>query len=322
MKSSLSRKSRHALFLLGLLIYSTSFAVEEEGFTAVEGTRISLIKPAGYVSGQTFHGLERAAGGSSITVVEIEGPFAQVSAAVTAEILTPEGVKLLEKRNVKIAGYDGYLIHTMQPVDAQDFLKWITVFGDESETVIITALFLETEKTELSETLRQVVTTAKWNRAKEIDPLSDASFTIEPPQGLAFAHKFSTLISFTPGGKQGIKDPKEANFAVGHLENPFSNRTHEDVVLAFLYGKKKSYTVTMVSESRNTTIDDLPGWLIVAEAIHATKNVPLRIYLVLLFEGQSLYMISGVAGVEEFKVYQPRFAAAASSFRRKGQLDE
>ena len=56
--------------------------------------------------------------------------------------------------------------------------------------------------------------------------------------------------------------------------------------------------------------------------MHVANEVPLGIYLVLLFESEALYMISGVAGAEEFEVYGPRFAAAASSFRRKGQSDQ
>jgi hypothetical protein len=322
MRSSFLRKSRYALFLLGFLIYSTSLAVEEEVFTPVEGTKVSLLKPAGYESGHTFDGFERAGGGSSIAVVEIEGPFSQVSAAVTAENLAPDGGKLLEKGSVKIAGHDGLLIHTTQSIDGKELLKWIAVFGDESESVVLTALFPEAEKAELSEPLRKVVTTAKWNRPEEFDPLAEASFTIDPPQGLAFAQRFSKLISFAPAGSQGAGDPTQPSFAVGPLENPFQNRSYEDVALAFLESKKDSYTVTNLSESRSTTIDDLPGWLIRAEAMHVAEEVPLGIYLVVLFESEALYMISGVAGAEEFEVYGPRFAAAASSFRRKGRSDQ
>ena len=89
----------------------------------VKGTKMSLIPPDGFTQASNFNGFHQIGSRSSIMVIEIPGPYNEVSAA-----LTKEGEQFAQ----------GIM-----------FTTYILVFGSEEFTVLINAMFpkeFETEK--------------------------------------------------------------------------------------------------------------------------------------------------------------------------------
>jgi hypothetical protein len=115
---------------------ATKIPADPKAYTTVRGSKISLIKPDGFTDSGTFPGFQQEDSGASIVVTEIPGPYSKVTSGFNTATLKTRGITLVSKENIQIDRYQGLLLQVNQSLDARLFSKWITVFGDEQETVI------------------------------------------------------------------------------------------------------------------------------------------------------------------------------------------
>ena len=164
------------IFLTGLFGLTLASADEER----IAGTQASLIPPAGFEVATQFPGFIDKETGSSIMVTVIPGPFAEVTAGFTQENLAARQMGLLQKNKRDQGELEGLLIHLRQTVGlGTEYLKWIWVFGDEKESVLVTATFLKEEGEELSDKMRAAVESTKWDPNLKIDPFAGLTFKVE-----------------------------------------------------------------------------------------------------------------------------------------------
>ena len=80
----------------------------------VEGTKISLIPPAGFTKAVNFLGFQEEVSGASIMVLNIPGPFSETSKGITKENLLSTGVQMISDDHILLNGLPALLVQGKQ----------------------------------------------------------------------------------------------------------------------------------------------------------------------------------------------------------------
>ncbi len=297
-------------------ISQTKTPTDDRAYTAVRGSKISLIKPSGFTDASTFPGFQQESTGASIVVTEIPGPYAKVTSGFNAATLKTRGITLVSKENIQIDRYRGLLLQVNQSLDARPFSKWITVFGDEQETVIVVATFPTDTATKLSRSLKNTVLSAKWSRDKVVDPFADLKFGVTATPNLKFAKRILNGLFYSKGG----------TFPLTSVNDPFLVVT--EAISKVIVTDRQRFAekrIGQVQQVKNIKIDSiqpisiggLSGYEIIANATDVANNLPTTVYQVMLFEEQTYYIIQGLVGNSSKATYLPEFQKIATSFRKK-----
>src|SRR5690606_12125091 len=79
----------------------------------VPGTRVRMQVPPGAQAGVGFHGFMWPEG-ASIVVMELPGPYSEISTSFTAYNLGKQGMTLMDTAPVDVSGYAGVLLDVKQ----------------------------------------------------------------------------------------------------------------------------------------------------------------------------------------------------------------
>ena len=118
---------------------------------------VELLKPQGFTEAADFPGFQQESTASSIMLSRIPGPSSQIAPGFTSDSMHRQGMTLISRENVSIDGLPGLLLHVDQTFGPSSFRKWIVIFGNERETVLITATYPTPSEEQLSHTLRDAV---------------------------------------------------------------------------------------------------------------------------------------------------------------------
>jgi hypothetical protein len=288
----------------------------DRSYTDVRGSKVSLIKPPGFATADTFSGFQQESTQASLVVTEMPGAYQQVVASFTADTLKTRGMTQIGKENITIAGYPGLLLQLTQSANGSTYRKWIAIFGDASETVAIVATLPQAGKPSLFRSLRTSVTSAKWNRTKVVDPFADLKYAVTATPDLKFAKRIQNALLYT---KDGVVPATNPNAPILVVTQAISTVV---VIDPKQYSQKR---LTQTQQAKNIeivstapiTIGGLSGYEIVANAVDASTNKPIVVYQVMLFEGKTYYIIQGLVGSETKSKYLPEFKKIATSFRKK-----
>ncbi|HAA28760.1 MAG TPA: hypothetical protein DCE56_15070 [Cyanobacteria bacterium UBA8553] len=290
--------------------------LSSQEYTAVQGTKISLIKPDGFTVASNFSGFQQLDTGASILVAEIPNPYSQVAGGFTAENLKTRGMTLLSQEKVTINGYSGQLLKVTQVANSIAYLKWIGVFGDETETILITATLPQQLEKSLSQQLQKSVLSAKWEKNRAVDPFADLNFAIENPPSLKFTTRMVNTLLYTRDGEIPTKTPEAPFVVVGQS------------LQKVLVSNPKQFSETRLTQtaqirdlsiesSREISINGLKGYEIVATAKDEKTAIPLVVYQVMLFDEQDYFILQGIVGANLRKEYLDDFQRMALSLKKK-----
>lgn len=287
-----------------------------QNYTPVRGTRVSLIKPQGFTEAQNFSGFRQNDTGSAIIVTEIPAPYSQVAPGFTPENLKARGMYLIGQKKLTIDGHSGQLLQVTQVAYLKTFIKWIVVFGDETETITIVASLPQEMKNALSEPLKTAILSAKWQKDRVLDPLADINFAVDVTPDLKFTRRVQNILLYTKDGVIPVKSPVDPFFLVGQaisdieVSNP---KQYSENRLA----QTEQINKLKINTSNPIKIDGLSGYEIVATANDVESNTPLFVYHVMLFDKKTYYIIQGFVGSQLKMEYWDDFKTMASSFKRK-----
>jgi hypothetical protein len=306
--------------LLVIPIVITAFPQDKQtpgNAISVAGTKISLKPPAGFTPASQFPGFELEDHGSSIMVTEIPGPFKEVSAGVTnPSSLKKQGISILSSQQVKVDGQTGVLVHVSQRAYDTDYLKWLLVFGDEKETVMIAATFPKQFGTKLSEVMKTSIFTATWDKGKIVSPTEGLTFAVSEKGELKIAKRFSNMLLYTQSGsipKKSIDDPL---FIVGQSVSKIETDDIESFAKSHIL-QTDSVTGVEIELSNKMSIDNLNGYEIVAKAKDSKSGEPMFIYQTMLFDAQGYYLMLGMVSDRQRQAYLTVFREMAGTFKRK-----
>ncbi len=290
----------------------------------IQGTKVAIEPPDGFVEAAQFPGYMMESTGSSIMVTPIPGgPFAEVSKGFTPSALATRGMKLIKKEEAKVGAVEGILIHASQRAYGTEFLKWMLAFGDGTETTLVVATFPKQFEEQLSENLKRAVLSVEWQRSLNLDFFEGLTFRVSESGPLKFANKMGNNIFLT---KEGVFPQKEEgaplvivgasvtqDWKIPSDKRVFSNqRLRQTNVL----GSPE------VIEEKNVEIEGLDGYLIFAEGIDRDSGGAMYIEQCLLFTGDGYYIFQALVGKDQKEEFKSNFAEILQSFKRnRGEQD-
>jgi hypothetical protein len=277
---------------------------------------LAIPQPVGFTKSTSFYGFEQVETSSSVMLSKIPGPFAKVTQGFNKSTLATRGIDLISKKPIKIDNQSGLLLNVSQSAYGQKFLKWIVVFGNDRETNVITATF-PADKPQLSKPLKQVVLGVVPSKIAD-RAFSSLMFDVTEVEGLARVKNvaaFGKALAFT----------KDGNMPSAALTDPLLLVTTS--LGAVPVGDKKSFAqqrlsnypqikVERVITTNEVTIDNVPGWEIIANARDLKTQSALKVYQVMLFPKSGGYVLTiGIVGDKQADLYLPKFKAIALSYR-------
>ena len=147
-------------------------------------------------------------------ITEMPAPYSQIAPGLNATNLKTRGMTLLKKESITIDGYSGQLLKVTQVANLVDFVKWLVVFGDEAETVIIAASLPQELENTLSQPLKSSIISAKWQKNKVIDPFADINFQVEITPRFKLTQRLQNALAYTKNGVIPTESPEEPIFIV------------------------------------------------------------------------------------------------------------
>jgi hypothetical protein len=305
------RNARALLAVLALVLPAAPAAADR-----VPGTSVTLDPPPGFAPARRFSGFQQDATGSSIVVTELPGPVSEVTAAMTADGMATQGMRLLESSETSVAGRSALLLHAAQSVSGIEFEKWTLAFGEQNRTVLVVATFPKAAGEQLREPLRAALLTVKWSPQVERVRTEGLPFAIAETPELKITRRVSnTLLLGKPGTAVKV-DPADPLVVVGVSIHDIKITD----VASFARDRiQRTSQITGVSGivGESVRVDGLDGYELRAEARDQASGTPLRVYQLLLANSRQYFLVQGLIGADQAEHFLPQFRAIGRSLRRK-----
>lgn len=301
------------LTFVALLARSAAYA---DSYTAIPGTRVSLVLPEKFEVASEFAGIGWRDAGASLHIIELPAPAEQMKASFTKADLASKGMALLRSEDVETAMGPARLFHASQVAQGMEFRKWLLVAGSADTTVMLTATAPSTVADDLEDTFRRCLLTARWEPQRVVDPLAGLGFAVSETSDLKVASSMmGAMILLTKGGVKTTASPGDPFAIVG--------RSTAEVAISDLaaYSRKRlTGTIKIadieVEQESERVIAGMPGYELVASAT-AEGSTPVAVYQALAYDGQQYFLIQGRVGVGEKGRYLEQFRQIARSLSIK-----
>jgi hypothetical protein len=304
--------------MFGLAMIGASQTVESpRQDTAIPGTRVSLVPPTGFTPAAQFSGFWQESIGSSIMVTEFSGPLSEVSSGfLNSSELAKRGMALLNKREVNVNNESGLMLHLRQNALGTEYRKWLLIFGDEKESVIIAATFPKELEGNLSERMKASVLTAKWDRERKVPPTEGLNFTLTEKGEIRLAKRIANSLLYTKSGVFPSKTVDDPLFIIGQALSKLDIEDKEQFAKSRL-SQTATITDVEIEQFGQVTVDNLSGYEIFAKGNDKESGSSMLVYQMVLYEGQSYYIMQGLVSSKHGQTYLPAFKEMSRSFRRK-----
>jgi hypothetical protein len=284
--------------------------------SSVSGTKVSLQPPSDFLPSNQFPGYSKEVAGSAIIVTEIPIPFSDLSKGFSnPEELSKRGMTLLERKEVSVNGQTALLFQIAQKAFDIDYLKWILVLGDEKESIMVAASFPKEFEKELSQPLKTSVLTTTWNKNKVVSITEGLSYSLTEKGDYKLAKRLTNALVYTVNGVFPSKSPDDPFFIIAPS---IAKLTIEDKEA---FSKSRALSVQNIEGAGietidRVTIDNLSGYEILARGKDKETGQVILIYQVTLFDGETYYIMQGLAGAQNGVSHIGTFKQIAGSFKR------
>ncbi|RYY00679.1 MAG: hypothetical protein EOO53_21390, partial [Gammaproteobacteria bacterium] len=160
-----------------------------------KGTQVFLEAPTGFETAANFLGFQNPPTGSSIMVIQMSGPYDEITKGFTADAMKPKGMTLLNKEAIKINQYQGQLLSIKQfsPSHGYDFQKYTLILKlAPASTLMINGSFPESQKEVMAESIRKSILSVFIEKSLVLDPFASIDFTIGLSKS-TFKHSVKSL---------------------------------------------------------------------------------------------------------------------------------
>ncbi|MEM6631975.1 MAG: hypothetical protein AAF694_20025 [Bacteroidota bacterium] len=260
-----------------------------ESHIRVPGTGVFLIPPPNFEPSENFKGFQSPADQTSmIMVMEIPGPYQEVSAGFREEHLGPRGMELKGREEVQLYGYSGMLIEVTQEANGMLFSKHILVYGDSSQTTMINGVFLADSSWTGKNIQKSILSTFIDNTLME-DPRSTLDFSLEESgTGFQFVTVVGNGMLFNRDGKIPTESEDQANLIADKSFQKLEIADNKLYCISRLKKYPDEYSVSVDREIAEVEIDGLNGYTLYA---HRTDDSPEHAYQVILFPEDGGYFL-------------------------------
>ena len=281
----------------------------------IRGTKISLIPPADFSEASNFNGFQHAPSNSSIMVMDIPGPFSEISAAFTKENMRAQGVELDTLYQVQIGDIPGLLLEGTQQAYGTHFYKRILLFGSDEETILINGIAPEADDRYKKE-IKKALETLVYEVDKQVDPYEALAYTIDPSGNqLKLAKVVSNSVIYTPDGLVPTKseDPTLLVVSQSYSKTEILNKKQ----FAINRVKQTPYKVLDVDSAKEVSVNGIEGIEIYATGKNLDDDKTSGVYQLILFHRDTYYILVGSTESPKAMKRLADLKKIADSFRLK-----
>jgi hypothetical protein len=302
--------------LLGILTLAPIWAAEQP--IKVPGTRVFLSPPEGFAPSDRFLGFVQKEASASLVVTETRGSYEQVISSFSKGELANRGMNLTASSVLAVGkgqGSQGSLIEFTQNASGHKFKKVACIFGDQTNTTIVTGSMPDSGSGELFDSLKAAVKSARFDpRATLGSPDEGLSYTIADTKKFKKATRLQNVLLFTTTGKMQTGKYNGPLFAVAQSEGDVSIENRE------AFGKERLQHTPQV---KNITIEKeniikqagLDGEEFLAKGVDSEDGVPTYVFHTVLFGKDGYFIFQGLCPLSERAVYEPEYQQLVKNFQ-------
>ena len=257
----------------------------------VRGSKINMIPPNNFVTATKFLGYQQESTNSSIMVIDIPGPYSEVSKGLTKEALLTQGVSLESSEQFILNDLSAVLLKAEQAAYGTVFRKYILVFGTEKETMLINGIAPK-EDVNLDQAIRKALLSVVYDANRILTPLDAVDFEISTEgTDFVFAKSMSNMLIYNRDGKVPSETNDKASLVIAKA---FSKTVIDD---------KKQFAMTRIKQlpvfidkiltTEPIEINGLKGYEISAEGRDRKTGNKEQVYQVMLFLESDYYILFG-----------------------------
>lgn len=282
----------------------------------VEGTKVSLIPPSGFDKSVDYNGFQQNENNSSILIIEIPGPSSEVTKALTPSGLKSQGVELIEKQDLIINELPAVFIVGEQTAYEILFVKYILIFGTESNTTIINGMFPKEMSNQMSEGIKNSLLSVVYESNKDVNPLDAIEYTVDIDNTkLKYANVLANGILFTADGKVPTESDDKTFYSVASSLGKIEIIDKQQFAIDRL---KKIPGIAIIDPYKisDIEINGFSGYEIVVQGTNEKTGKEEQIYFVMLFNDNLYYILMGMAE-DDFSDNLELFKEVSKTFRMK-----
>ncbi len=296
-----------------------------EAHQRVEGTKLYMIPPAGFVQAPEILGFHEENSGNTILVRESAGSYKSLVQTFMTENMNVKGIKVKNKEKIMLNGEEATFFTLEQKVHRTTFTKLLLFFGDNDYATLLSAVFPK-DDAEHGEAAKKAMLSVAYREENLAEPMPDGFRITFKDSGLRWARSISGAVIYTANGSTSSNAIIDNSFFAG------SNITKETNYAAFAKERlqKQIRTEVKVESEKEVTIGGLKGYEIKATTIVPAGTLtpppsnkkakpisfpekPRSLYQVLLFQGETYYILFGSA-TENQATQMALFERLAKSF--------
>lgn len=280
----------------------------------VSGTKISLIPPPGFTKAINFIGLQQDESGSTIMIMDIPGPFSEVSKGLTKANFLSKGVEIKSIEEFTINEKTGLLLTGEQNAYGKIFTKYIFAFGTEKEAIMINGAF-PNNLLEIGKEIKTSILSTFYDANKKINPLENLDFEVSTiGTSLIFANSMANMLTYNSDGLSPTKATNSTSLIVGKA---ISNIDIEDKKLFALNRfKKMPFEIEKIESINEINVDSISGFEITALVKNKKTGLEEKVYQVILFSDNLYYILLGQTN-NEFEKNLVEIKKIVKTFKRK-----
>jgi hypothetical protein len=262
---------------------------------SVAGTKVSLIAPDGFDKSVNFNGFQQSEKSSSVMIIEMPGPFSEITKAFTKSGLKSQGVDLIAKKDLTINGFPAVFIEAEQTAYGTLFIKYILTFGTESNTTMINGMFPKEFNKEMSSDIKNSLLSVVYETDKNVNPLDEIDYTVDIENTkLKYANVLANAIIYTVDGKVPTESDDKTFYTIASSLGKIEITDKKQYAINRL---NKTATIKNISPNniQEIEINGFKGYEIIAKGINEKTGKEEQIYYVMLFNDNLYYLLMGVA---------------------------
>lgn len=281
-----------AILLLSIpcIVFGQELPKEKsENHVQIDGTNIFMIPPDSFEPSDNFKGFQNPDDQTSmIMILEIPGPYSEISKGFSSEMLETRGMELKSKKEINIAEYDGILMELEQSEYGMVFSKQILIYGNERSSTLINGVYLK-DSLQSGERIKESILSTFVDSETESNPREDLNYSVNESVG---SLKFHSVIGNGMLFNRDLKIPTESiDRATLFTDKSFQKLEIEDKELFCISRLEKypdDFSVIQSKGVNEIEIDGLKGFELFAQN---NDNEEEEMYQVILFDEDGGYYI-------------------------------
>jgi hypothetical protein len=273
---------------------------------------VTLRPPPGFQRSTDYQGWVDRDRGASVLVQSFPAPCHEIEAGFEPAALERQGILWLGQERARWGNEAGLVIHALQTLGEVRFIKWIALLGNTQRTFVVTASIPEALANELSRELRECLLAARVvdeppTQLKRGFDLREMPFwqRLESP-GLS--------VVFALAGRDPRYDQSTPLLVAMRVPGNILSEDRLEHVEARIVAVA-GYTNVTIDKRRELSVDDLPGWELIATSRDANGR-PAVIYQLTLFAEHDWFLMQGLCTANLAEELLPQFADLAAGFHR------